>query len=83
MPLLRLNILEKWTKKPLNEAEIFLNGTKIGETNENGIFEIELTNGTAIIEVKEFNHEPHKQTLNMTSNTVLNIQLVPWVMALP
>jgi hypothetical protein len=82
MPILRLKVLEKWSKLPINEAEVFLNNILIGKTDEKGDFTIELTAGSAIIEVKEFNHEPHKQTLNITSNVLLNISMTPWVIAL-
>ena len=75
-------VLEKWTKKPIKDAVVYINGQELAKTNEEGEFSVEMTTGSAKVEVKREGYEDSVQALSLVANMALNITLKPIVRAL-
>jgi len=75
-------VLEKWTKKPIKDAVVYINDQETTKTNEKGEFSVEMTTGSAKVGIKKDGYEDSVQALSIVANTALNITLTPEVRAL-
>jgi len=82
-------VTEKWSGKLVKDAIVYINGvTVMGENNipvktdSAGIFELDMTTGTAEVCVAAEGYERFCQKLNIFANTSVNFIIKPIVRAL-
>ena len=82
MPTLLIKVTEKWSKSPIPEALVYVNGKYVDKTNEKGELSIEMTTGSAKVEAKKVGFDDYVQSLVLAANVVINIIMTPVVRAL-
>jgi hypothetical protein len=78
----KISVTEKWSNVPIEKAKVYSNDFPIGETDVNGLLIVNGPPNIYKICVEKIGYEKNCQTVNIISNTTLNIQLKPIVQAL-
>ena len=79
MPTIELKVTEKWTKRPIPNLVVTVNGEYLARTDREGWVVLTLPIGTYMLCVEdgEVNYKKNCQTVNLISDMVINISMVP------